>query len=76
LQRLYFLKILAESSKTFKEIFCPDFRDPTVLKGFLGKQKSRDSIEGNFESLGPFGHFSGILYAFAGYITRPRRVAT
>jgi hypothetical protein len=52
--KLYFLKF-GGVQQTFKEIFCPDFRDPTVLKGFLGS-KIRDSIEGNLNRWS-VGHF-------------------
>jgi hypothetical protein len=52
--RLYFLKFGGVQQK-FKEIFCPDFRDPSVLKGFLGS-KIRDSIEGNLNRWS-VGHF-------------------
>lgn len=52
--RLYFLKF-GGVQQTFKEIFCPDFRDPSVLKGFLGS-KIKDSIEGNLNRWS-VGHF-------------------
>lgn len=52
--KLYFLKF-GGVQQTFKEIFCPDFRDPSVLKGFLGS-KVRDSIEGNLNRWSA-GHF-------------------